>query len=152
MAAPPPALRAPPGFVEPTFGRRLGGALVDLAVLFVPVVLLRATVAGGLGATAALVVVAAYHVVLTARDGRTLGKAAVGTRVVDLESGAVPSPGQALRRWLTVIAGSLVAAIAPALDLVGAIYGVVVLVPILSGPLHRGLHDRVASTVVTAAS
>jgi len=149
MAAPPPALRAPPGFVEPTFGRRIGGALVDLAVLFVPVLLLRSGLEGGLGATAALVVVAAYHVVLTARDGRTLGKAAVRTKVVDVDTGAVPSLGQAARRWLTVIAGSLVAAVIPALDLVAAIYGLVVLLPILSGPLHRGIHDRVASTVVT---
>jgi uncharacterized RDD family membrane protein YckC len=130
-------------FREPTFGQRLGGALLD-ALLWLPFGALLARVWGWLPALA----VAAYEVGLVARDGQTIGKKLVGTRVVDVASGGTPSIGMAALRWLTVIAIPLVVEGTGLPDPLE--WTTLVLLPVLKPPLHRGLHDRSAATVVTS--
>lgn len=138
--------------MEPTFGQRLVGAVVDGLVLL-PAGLLLFKLGDGVAVTVVgLAIAAAYHVVLTARDGRTIGKRVVGTRAVDLTSGATPSLRQAGLRWLTLSAGTMVTAIVPTLSWVNQGYSLMVLIGILVPPLHRGVHDRIASTVVTAGA
>ncbi len=72
------------------------------------------------------------------------------TQVVSLASGATPSPGSAAIRWLTVIAIPLVVEGTGFPDIFDLGWGVLVLLPILKPPLHRGLDDRAAATVVTS--
>jgi hypothetical protein len=74
----------------PTFGQRLGAALID-GFLLAPVVLV-ATQLVDLAVTGPLLV-ATYHLVATARWQRTLGKAAMGLRVVSIKGGTVGVAG-----------------------------------------------------------
>jgi uncharacterized RDD family membrane protein YckC len=147
----PPGVVAPPGFSEPSFGQRLGGALVDMAVLAGPALLAAALLSPGPATAVGLVLSAAYFIAMHTRDGRTVGKRLVGTRLVDQETGAVPAVGPVATRWLAVAAGSILSLLVPGGEGLAVLYTLVVLVPVLSRPLHQGLHDRVAATVVTRA-
>ena len=139
----------PPGFIEPTFGQRLIGGVLDGLVLL-PVALLFEVLGRGPAVDiAGFALASAYYVGLTARNGQTVAKRVVGTRVVDRATGMVPSVRQAVLRWLVLGAGGLVAASIP-LEAAGPVYTAVVLGGVLFQPLHRGLHDRAAGTVVTA--
>ena len=146
----PSAGSIPPGFNEPTFGQRLVARLID-ALVVLPVIVLIAAVADGLVRGAlALASVATYEIALVACRGQTLGKMAMGTRVVDRTSGTLPSLEQAAGRWIVVIAGSVVALAVPQVEPFEIIYTLVVLAPVLRPPLHRGLHDLAAGTVVSS--
>lgn len=136
---------------EPSFGQRVGARLIDGAVL-VPLSLVIGLLADdqaqallGIGA------VAAYEVVLVAVVGQTVGKMLTRTQVVDCLSGAVPTWMQAGRRWFTVIVVALIAVLfdEPVVATLGAVWTLVVLLPVLRPPLHRGLHDTAARTIVT---
>jgi uncharacterized RDD family membrane protein YckC len=141
---------APPGFRAPTFGQRLLGRLIDTLVLMVLVSVTTLLATEGMLAVIGVLVVAAYEIVLVALRGQTVGKMVMGTCIIDRESGALPYLGQATTRWLVVIAGSVAAIGLPLLEPIVPIYAIVVLGPILRGPLHRGLHDRASGTIVTA--
>ena len=52
----------------------------------------------------------AYEVVLTARFGKTIGKAMCGIRVVSLDDGLKPGPPQAFVRWIIPTATGLAGA------------------------------------------
>jgi uncharacterized RDD family membrane protein YckC len=141
----------PPGFAEPTFGQRLAARLIDGLVLL-PVILLLAALTDGVTRRAlGLTVVAIYEVTLVVRRGQTVGKMAVGTRIVDFGSGSLPSLQQSVVRWLVIIAGSVAALVVPASEAFDAAYTVMVLILVLRPPLHRGLHDLVAGTIVSSA-
>ncbi len=141
---------APPAFVEPTFGQRLLARLID-AVVFLPVALLLGALAEGRArAAAGLALVTVYEILLVSRRGQTVGKIVMGTRIVNRASGSVPSPAHVALRWLVLIAGSLITLVIPAFENVDIVYSLVVLLPILRPPLHRGLHDFAAGTVVTS--
>jgi uncharacterized RDD family membrane protein YckC len=75
---------------------------------------------------------------------------AMGTRIVDRASGSLPSLKQAAARWIVVIAGSIVAFLLPEIEPFQIVYTLVVLAPVLRPPLHRGLHDLAAGTVVSS--
>jgi uncharacterized RDD family membrane protein YckC len=131
----------------PTFGQRLGAALID-GFLLAPVVLV-ATQLVDLAVTGPLLV-ATYHLVATARWQRTLGKAAMGLRVVSIKGGTVG--------WRAAVVRVL------------ALYGLGFVSMLWSGGLapdspllalsslfvvfrsdHRGLHDLAAGTIVLQA-
>lgn len=140
----------PPGFIEPTFGQRLVARLID-ALVVLPAIVLIAAVTDGLARGAlGLAGVAVYEVGLVAHRGQTLGKMAMGTRIVDRTTGSLPSLPQAATRWIVVIAGSVVALVVPEIEPFEIVYTLVVLAPVLRPPLHRGLHDLVAGTVVSS--
>jgi uncharacterized RDD family membrane protein YckC len=85
--------------------------------------------------------------------GRTVGKLLFHLRVVDHATGMLPHLGQALARWLVLGFGGLLGLAVPALGRTGvpALIAMAVLAPILVRPLHRGLHDRAAGTIVTVS-
>ena len=140
----------PPGFVEPTFGQRLVARLIDAVVVLPAIVVIAAVTNGVVRGALGLAGVATYEIALVARRGQTLGKMAMGTRIVDRTSGALPSVQQAAARWIVLIAGSVVALLIPEIEPFEILYTLAVLVPVLRPPLHRGLHDLAAGTVVSS--
>lgn len=139
-----------PNFTEPTFGQRLLAPLIDTLVLLPAILLIAAFSSGQAGRALSYAVVAAYQVALVARRGQTVGKVAMGTRVLDVNSGSTPSWKQSVVRWLVVIAFGVASLVVPALDPIEVLYTIVVLAPIIRPPLHRGIHDRAAGTVVSS--
>ena len=124
---PAPAATAAPS--EKVTGRRIVAALIDG--------LLLAAIFGGLAAALGnaeaedgvvsvsltgvpfllfLLVFFGYYILLESRSGQTLGKRAMGIRVVAEEGGGTPSTGQAVGRTLLRIVDGL-----PVLYLVGLI-------------------------------
>jgi uncharacterized RDD family membrane protein YckC len=98
----------------------------------------------------AWIAIAGYEIVGTALWGRTIGKLVARTRVVRTEGGAVPGFSVAVTRWF-VVSIPLVLSIAwmPA-EALALPWAMVVYAPILASA-HRGLHDRVAHTLVVNA-
>jgi uncharacterized RDD family membrane protein YckC len=87
------------------------------------------------GSSALLVVAVVYYLLMEGLLGRTVGKMAVGIRVVDEQTGNPPGPGKAfLRTLLRIIDG-----------LFGYLVGFVV---VLSSGNRRRLGDMVAKTLV----
>ncbi len=133
-------------FLEPTFGQRFLGSIIDSLLLLPLAVLLFVT--ESTGATVLLVAVrAAYEIGFTARDGQTLGKRVMQTRVVDSVRGTVISPARATIRWAGLTgAVSVVQLLVPVL---GGLYVLACGILVLRGPLHQGFHDLAAGTIVT---
>ena len=137
-------------------GQRVVGFIADLAlagtVLVTPGMLLRdAVTPDDLGpelrsllAVVAFVFLAIYEVVPTALWGRTAGKAIVGTRVVRIESGEVPGWKRAILRWA-------LPALAFQVSVVGWAIALLLKAALVADPLRRGVHDRLAGTIVVRA-
>ena len=92
------------------FWRRFGGALIDGLVVTVVEVILK-LVLGGAGVALSLVFSFGYYTYFHGRTGQTPGDAALGIRVVDIESGEVIGYGRAFGRALVSIVSALVIAI-----------------------------------------
>jgi uncharacterized RDD family membrane protein YckC len=148
-----PAVDTPPWFAEPTFGQRLLAAIVD-GLLIGGVALGFDRLLGGGSRFLPPLIVALYTVGAVALTGRTVGKRLLGLRVADLVDGTTPDLRAATIRWAVPAAPALASAL---LQLSGPVAGslslltLVVYLGILRGPLHRGLHDHAAGTVVSAA-
>lgn len=129
-------------------GARLSGAIVDGAVLQVAGL---AMVGVGPAAAAAFSTIAylVYEVAMVATQGRTLGKLAVGTSVVDGVGGGRPSLWQAATRAVVPLAG-VVVDVAVGSAAVGAFWVFAVYGSLLFDERRRGLHDRAAATLVVA--
>ncbi|MCU1484306.1 MAG: hypothetical protein JWN67_1052 [Actinomycetia bacterium] len=138
----------PPEYLEPTFGQRFLARLLDGLVLLLPLVVLSLTL-GRAGFLLWLLLTAAYEITLVARDGQTVGKRALGIRVVSAETGAVPTVGQAVRRWLVLGGVDRLLSFLLLPRLVSVAWDIVILVLVLRPPLHRGPHDLFAGTIVT---
>ena len=143
-------------FVEPTFGARFVAAFVDGFLLICFGVVIGLLIPDGGPPTYFVSAVAAlYTVGAVALAGRTIGKRLFGLRVADLETGAIPSLRAAVLRWFVPAVPGFVALV-PAVAGVGWLAlaltaaPIVVYLGVLRGPLHRGLHDHAAGTVVTA--
>ena len=89
----------------------------------------------------ALIVDGAYEITLTALRGQTLGKMAVGIKVVQIEDGQIPSWVRAGLRYALPRGVGLV-------PTVGGLGELLVYLWLLWDPLRQGLHDKVARTVV----
>lgn len=137
----------PEWFVEPSLGRRLGARLLDGLVL-APVVFASWLFDQPMRFVLLTLVQAVYEITFVARDGRTIGKRWLGLQVLDLDTGNVPTLNQAALRF-AVPELSTVAQVTAG-D-IGGLVLLAVFLPILKGPLHRGLHDHAAGTVVTAS-
>jgi len=137
-------------------GQRVVGFAADVAlagtVLLTPGMLLSGAVSAddlGPGLTNLLRIVgfvflAIYEVVPTALWGRTPGKAIVGTRVVGLGDGRVPGWKRAVLRWA-------LPALAFQVHVVGWAIAVLLRAVLIADPLQRGIHDRLAGTIVVRA-
>lgn len=141
---------APPWFREPSFGLRVGAAFLDTLVFLAAAYLLsRLPVAVSTQRGIAVILTTAYLVGGVALTGRTLGKRALGLRVVDVATGELPSPKAALLRWVVPAAPALVGWVSPEIASYTTWFSFVVYLPVLKGPQHRGIHDLVAGTIVT---
>lgn len=142
--APPPPLATPM--------RRLAGFLVDtllyaalLLVLLIPGDRL-ATVTDGAEAVSAeilviyVVLVGVYQVVLTAVRGQTVGKMVVRTKVIDPETGRIPSWQSSFIRWGAPAALSTIPYVG---FLTVGMYAWLVW-----DARQQGLHDKAARTLV----
>lgn len=137
---------ASPGQALATPGQRLGGALVDGAILQVAALLL-AELDRPVAAALSTVAYVAYVVTFTALRGQTAGKVALGTRVVDAATGALPTLWQAATRAVVPLAG-VVVDVALGTAVVGAFWVLTVYVWLLLDEGRQGLHDKAAGTVV----
>jgi uncharacterized RDD family membrane protein YckC len=139
----PTASAAPAGYLEPTFGQRILARLVD-GVCFVPVIFLAYQLVDSPGVRFLVLGVAglAYEVGFTiAWAGQTPGKRALGIRIIAVD-GTLSSGRLVIR--------ALVPHVANVPGPLGGLLAIVVFAPILRRPLHRGLHDHAAGTVVTS--
>ena len=132
--------------------QRVGGALIDglltSMVVVVPLLLglievdrlevgLPAPILLGLFLFGAL-----YTIVPTAVWGQTPGKIAVGTRVVVEADGSLPGWRRAVLRWaLPGVLGRLP-------NNLGLWISLAVMASLVVDPRRRGLHDRLAGTIV----
>ena len=89
--------------------------LID-GVAALPVILvIGATTEGHARRALGLALAGTYEVALVVGRGQTLGKMAMGTRIVDRASWSLPSLRQAVSRWLVIVAASLVSLVIPML-------------------------------------
>ena len=134
-----------------SIGQRIGGALIDglltSMVIVVPMLLGLIDIDEFEGTLPAPVLLglflfgAIYTVVPTAVWGQTLGKIAVGTRVVVEADGALPGWRRSLVRWaLPGFAGRL--------PVIGLGVSLAIMASLVWDPRRRGLHDRLAGTIV----
>jgi uncharacterized RDD family membrane protein YckC len=151
LPTPPARLAAPAAGGDAAPGPRLAAALIDLGLLLAIDALTLYFTLRLCGLTAGewrllpllplglflLILSGGYLVTFTAAGGQTIGKMALGLRVVAADDGRVPVGAAALRA-LGCIASTIC---------LGA-----GLVPALIGPDRRAVHDRLADTRVVRAS
>jgi uncharacterized RDD family membrane protein YckC len=149
-ATPRPLHRvADDGSVVASRSRRLLGWFIDATIVGVPFAVARSR---GASWWALLPVSALYTMWMTHTWGRTVGKYAAGTKVVDVATGALPSWSQSAIRWVVVamvgIASSLLGS---DVRLLLVVTQLAMYAPILWDPRGRGLHDIAARTYVRTA-
>ena len=142
----------PAGLVLAPIIRRIGGFALDQMIVALPVgvvvvasgfkpsdtVTSQSLVAFNIAVTAVALV---YQTVMIALLGRTVGKLALGTRVVRAADGARPG-------WTEAVMRSLLPLALGAIPSVGLFLVVVVYSLALWTPLRQGLHDKAAGTLV----
>ena len=84
---------------------------------------------------------AVYEIGLIAHRGQTIGKMAVGIKVVRTDNGLAPGWGKSFWRWGLPTVVNLI-------PLVGAFVSLLVYVSLLWGKNRQGWHDKVAETYV----
>ncbi|TDD73748.1 RDD family protein [Actinomadura rubrisoli] len=97
----------------------------------------------------------AYYSIMHAKSGQTVGKRAVGIRLVRASDYAAVSWGQVCARQGFVYALTIAAAVLNALGPVGTLVGIASLLDnawILWDPRKQAVHDKVAGTVVVKAA
>jgi len=133
-------------FIAPTFGQRLIGRILDSLIALPVFVLLALALSGFVSQVIPFTIAAAYEIVAIAVWGQTVGKWLVGTRVVSTVSDTL-QPEQAVVRFLAYGGlGFLLTALGA--HLVAELVTFVIILPVLRSPLHRGLHDMAARTIV----
>ena len=136
-------------------GRRLAAAVIDLAILggVVGLVALQQPEGEQPGLYMGLFVLGSavamfYRMVFEGSPMQgTPGKYLVSLRAVHEDGRTMMFVGSALRSWPWWLTGAVVALIPALAPAVGALC-LVALAPILWDPKRRGLHDRMAGTVV----
>ena len=126
------------------YGRRLLGRVIDIVIgvgapSLVWFALLDTWGPGSLAAFYGLTLGFAFlnDVVLTAVAGGTIGKLAIGTRVVRVEDWHQVRAGTAMRRWAAMMILNLI----PFGGLIDNVW-------IFSGEMQQTLHDKFAETTV----
>ena len=145
---PSPGPEPSPDHPLATPGQRLAGAFVDGAVLQAAGLALLGTDATVATALSTLLYLT-YQVTMVAGRGQTLGKLALGAKVVDGAGGGRPTLWQAATRAVVPLAG-VVVDVALGSATVGALWVFTVYGALLFDDRRRGLHDRAAGTVVVA--
>jgi uncharacterized RDD family membrane protein YckC len=119
--------------------QRAGASIVDGLVLLIPtiivVVAFKSSVAERIVQFAIQV---AYTTAMLSTGGRTVGNMAVGTRVVDAKTGAIPGAGKALGRSLAPVLLLVLLIIPAILDILWPLWD----------RENQTLHDKMAGTYV----
>ena len=148
------ALGLPEGVVLAAMWRRVLAQLLDQLLIVIPVVIVA--LAAGIRSTDDLtdkqfvinlaVVLSAftYDFVMIGRWGRTVGKFALGTRVVRVDTGGPVLWSSAAIRALIPLAAGVIPSVGSALSLV-------VYATAFWHPRRQGFHDRAAGTIVIDA-
>lgn len=120
--------------------QRVGATIIDGLVMIVPFLVLELGLRAA-GELVFIVVDAAYLTLMIGQSGQTLGNRAVGTRVVNAETGQQPSTARALGRW--------------GAQLLFSVFSFLFLIPLLLDYLwplwdkqNQTLHDKLAGTLV----
>lgn len=94
-----------------------------------------------------------YFFLLTALFGATLGKMAMGLRVVDKDGNKAGFGPVAIRELIARALGAMITAVVGAGigDLVGIAVGLIIIIMILFDERRQGLHDKVGGTFVVKA-
>jgi uncharacterized RDD family membrane protein YckC len=148
------ALGLPAGVVLAAMWRRVLAQLLDQLLIVIPVVIVA--LLAGVRSTDDLadkqfvinlaVVLSAftYDFVMIGKWGRTVGKFALGTRVVRIDTG-----GPVL--WSSSAIRALIPLAAGVIPSVGSALSLVVYATAFWHPRRQGFHDRAAGTIVVAA-
>jgi uncharacterized RDD family membrane protein YckC len=142
----------PAGLILAPIIRRIGGLLLDQVIVALPVVLVvvsigftpsdnvtsQSLLAFNIAVTSVAFV---YYTLMIALVGRTVGKIALGTRVVRLVDGGRPG-------WTEAVMRALVPLSLGAIPRVGVFLSVLVYSLAMWNPLRQGLHDKAAGTLV----
>ena len=142
----------PAGLTLAPIIRRVGGLALDQVLIAFPVVLvvvaLGFTPSDTVTSTSLLMfnialtsVAFVYETLMIALTGRTVGKIALGTRVVRLVDGGRPG-------WYEAAMRALVPLSLGAIPRVGIVLSALVYSMAMWNPLRQGLHDKAAGTLV----
>ena len=161
LPPPPSSLTLLQGPTYATFWRRVGARFLDELIVGIPLIVVLVSIVSQAGAdggagtglspedadrlyTAGLLTLAIsalYEISLTALRGQTLGKMALGIKVVPAEGAGSVGWGWSSLRWLIPNA----AARLPGL---GSLLNLLVWAWMLWDPRKQGLHDKAARTLV----
>jgi uncharacterized RDD family membrane protein YckC len=142
----------PAGLTLAPIARRIGAFVLDQLIVAFPAVIVivilgftpndsvtsRSVLIFNIALTSMAFV---YQTIMVALLGRTVGKIALGTRVVRLVDGGRPTWSEAAMRALVPLAFG-------AIPKVGVFLGVMVYSLAMWTPLRQGLHDKAAGTLV----
>ena len=142
----------PAGLTLAPIGRRMLSLVLDEIIVAVPAVLIVLAIGFTPGDTVtsgwlvvfnvALIATAlVYETVMIAMLGRTVGKIAVGTRVVRMVDGRLPTWSESLIRALVPLSLG-------AVPRIGVYLSALCYAMALWNPLRQGLHDKAAGTLV----
>ncbi|GII31218.1 RDD family protein [Planotetraspora mira] len=142
----------PPGAPAPLaeWWERWVARLID-SIMFAVVFYILSGILGLIGGLIAYLGYAAYDYMLHSKDGQTLGKKAMKIQLVGV--GGAPLDSSALMKRSAIYPGVMV--LSPLAFALSGIVGLFVLVLgiliIVDSPLHQGLHDKIAGTLVVKA-
>ena len=145
-------LGLPPGVVLAPIWRRLLAQAIDQLVILAPVLIIAVVAVGvrsaddlkanAFGINAAVLSVAfLYEFGMISMWGRTVGKIALGTQVVRVDSGGAVLPSSAAIRALVPLAAGV-------LPGVGYVLSIVVYARTIYDKRRQGWHDKGAGTIV----
>lgn len=144
-ALPRPRIPGPGGLPMADIGARFAARLID-GVILVAAAVLFAVLTGGAGLLLATVLIgaveAAYEITMLTRRGQTLGKMAMGIRVVGAQ-GQLPDARSALLRWGLPF-------VLQVIPVIGWVLAAGCYLSAAFDRQRRGFHDKVAGTWVVA--
>ena len=117
---------------------RVGATIVDGLVLIVPNFIVDLIGGRGVGTGLSVLINVVYYVGMLSRSGQTLGNMAVGTRVVDTNTGGPIGPGKAFVRWLSEGILFVLLIVPGLLDILWPLWD----------QRRQTLHDKMAATLV----
>ncbi len=138
------------------WGLRAAARIIDLVIVLVPVNLLVLLVGDRVDGRAVApdwalllfpLTFMVYETLLVSRTGQTIGKFLCRIKVVEWESGDLPTPAEAFVRALVPGAFLFLYLFFPPLLLMPAL----IYLTSVADSLYRGLHDKAAHTIVLAA-
>ncbi len=99
------------------------------------------------------IIVVAYYVILTVAFGATLGKMAMGMKVVDRDGNKAGAGPVLIREVIARALGALLASVVGAGigEAVGLAVAIIIVIMILFDERRQGLHDKVGGTFVVKA-